>query len=51
MFKASGVYEIGWGVTMAGNYGFQSGRPWGREVRFNGLVPGATRVLYRAVQR
>ncbi len=46
VFKASGVYEIGWGVTLAGNYGFQSGRPWGREVRFNGLVPGATRVLY-----
>ncbi len=46
VFKASGVYEIGWGVTVAGNYGFQSGRPWGREVRFNGLVPGATRVLY-----
>jgi Carboxypeptidase regulatory-like domain/TonB-dependent Receptor Plug Domain len=46
VFKASGVYEIGWGVTVAGNYGFQSGRPWGREVRINGLVPGATRVLY-----
>lgn len=46
VFKASGVYEIGWGTTIAANYGFQSGRPWGREVRFNGLVPGATRVLY-----
>jgi len=46
VFKASGVYEVGWGVTVAGNYGFQSGRPWGREVRFGGLVPGATRVLY-----
>lgn len=44
--KASVVYEIGWGLTMATNYGFQSGRPWGREVRFTGLVPGATRVLY-----
>jgi Carboxypeptidase regulatory-like domain len=46
VFKASGVYELGWGMTIAGNYGFQSGRPWGREVRFTGLVPGATRVLY-----
>jgi hypothetical protein len=46
VFKTSGVYEIGWGVTIAGNYGFQSGRPWGREVRFSGLVPGSTRVLY-----
>ncbi len=46
VFKASGVYEIGWGTTIAANYGFQSGRPWGREIRFNGLVPGATRVLY-----
>jgi hypothetical protein len=46
VFKASGVYEIGWGTTIAGNYGFQSGRPWGREIRFTGLVPGATRVLY-----
>lgn len=46
VFKASGVYEIGWGTTIAANYGFQSGRPWGREVRFSGLVPGATRVLY-----
>jgi len=46
VFKASGVYELGWGTTIAGNYGFQSGRPWGREVRFTGLVPGSTRVLY-----
>ena len=46
VFKASGVYEVGWGVTVAANYGFQSGRPWGRELRFAGLVPGATRVLY-----
>jgi hypothetical protein len=44
--KAQLVYEVGWGVTVAGNYQYQSGRPWGREVRFNGLVPGATRVLF-----
>ncbi|MGD9904978.1 MAG: carboxypeptidase regulatory-like domain-containing protein [Vicinamibacterales bacterium] len=46
ILKAQLVYDVGWGVTVAGNYGFQSGRPWGREVRFNGLVPGATRVLF-----
>ena len=40
------VYELGWEMTLAGNYMYQSGKPWGREVRFNGLVPGATRVLY-----
>jgi hypothetical protein len=44
--KGQVVYEIGWGLTLAANYQFQSGRPIGREVRFNGLVPGATRVLY-----
>jgi hypothetical protein len=33
-------------MTLAANYMYQSGKPWGREVRFNGLVPGATRVLF-----
>jgi hypothetical protein len=46
LFKSSLVYELGWELTTAVNYMYQSGRPWGREVRFNGLVPGATRVLY-----
>ena len=46
LIKASGVYDVGWGVTVAANYGFQSGRPWGRELRFAGLVPGSTRVLF-----
>ncbi|MGE0815302.1 MAG: carboxypeptidase regulatory-like domain-containing protein [Vicinamibacterales bacterium] len=46
LLKAQAVYEAGWGLTLAANYGFQSGRPWGREVRFSGLVPGATRVLF-----
>jgi hypothetical protein len=46
LLKAQLVYEVGWGLMLATNYQFQSGRPWGREVRFNGLVPGATRVLY-----
>lgn len=46
LFKSSLVYELGWDLTTAVNYMYQSGRPWGREVRFNGLVPGATRVLY-----
>jgi hypothetical protein len=40
------VYEIGWGLTAAANYQFQSGRPWGREVRIGGLVPGNSRVLF-----
>lgn len=46
LLKGQVVYDAGWGVTVASNYMYQSGRPWGREVRFNGLVPGATRVLY-----
>lgn len=46
LFKSQLVYDAGWGITVAGNYMYQSGRPWGREVRFSGLVPGATRVLY-----
>ncbi|HTM33578.1 MAG TPA: TonB-dependent receptor [Vicinamibacterales bacterium] len=46
LFKGQLVYELGWDMTLAGNYMYQSGKPWGREVRFNGLVPGATRVLY-----
>jgi hypothetical protein len=46
LFKGQIVYELGWAMTLAGNYMYQSGKPWGREVRFNGLVPGATRVLY-----
>jgi hypothetical protein len=46
IMKANVVYDLGWRMTLAANYGYQSGRPWGREVRFNGLVPGATRVLY-----
>jgi hypothetical protein len=46
LLKTSFVYELGWDMTAAVNYMYQSGRPWGREVRFNGLVPGATRVLY-----
>ena len=46
LLKSQLVYEVGWGVTLAGNYQYQSGRPIGREVRFNGLVPGATRVLF-----
>ncbi len=49
VLKLSGVYDLGWGTTIAGNYGYQTGRPWGREVRFNGLVPGATRVLYEPI--
>jgi hypothetical protein len=46
LFKTQVVYEVGWGVTFAANYQRQTGRLWGREIRFNGLVPGATRVLY-----
>jgi hypothetical protein len=46
LLKTQLMVDVGWGVTMAGNYQYQSGRPIGREVRFNGLVPGATRVLY-----
>jgi hypothetical protein len=46
LLKTSFIYELGWEMTAAVNYMYQSGRPWGREVRFNGLVPGATRVLY-----
>ena len=46
LIKANVVYQIGWGMTVAANYGFQSGRPWGREVRFSGIVPGTTRVLF-----
>jgi Carboxypeptidase regulatory-like domain len=46
LFKSQLVYEVGWGVTAAANYMYQSGRPWGQEVRFTGLVPGATRVLF-----
>ncbi len=46
ILKTQLVYEIGWGLMVSGNYQYQTGRPWGREVRFNGLVPGATRVLY-----
>ncbi len=44
--KTQIVYELGWGMTIAANYQYQTGRPWGREIRFTGLVPGATRVLY-----
>ena len=46
LFKGQLVYQMGWDMTLAGNYQYQSGRPWGREIRFNGLVPGATRVFY-----
>jgi hypothetical protein len=46
LFKSSLVYELGWDMTTAVNYMYQSGRPWGREIRFSGLVPGTTRVLY-----
>jgi hypothetical protein len=46
LLKTSFIYEFPWDVTAAVNYMYQSGRPWGREIRFNGLVPGATRVLY-----
>ncbi len=46
LFKTQLVYQAFWELTLAGNYQYQSGRPWGREVRFNGLVPGATRVFY-----
>ena len=46
LFKGQLVYELGWNMTVAGNYMYQSGKPWGREVRFSGLVPGTTRVLY-----
>jgi hypothetical protein len=46
LFKGQIVYEVGWGMTVAANYQYQTGKPWGREVRFNGLVPGATRVLF-----
>lgn len=46
IFKANVVWDMGWGLTLATNYGYQSGRPWGREVRFNGLVPGSTRVYF-----
>ncbi len=46
ILKTQIVYEIGWGLMVSGNYQYQKGRPWGREVRFSGLVPGATRVLY-----
>lgn len=46
LLKAQLVYEIGWGMTLAGNYQYQSGRPIAREVRFAGLVPGTSRVLF-----
>ncbi|MGE0360596.1 MAG: carboxypeptidase regulatory-like domain-containing protein [Vicinamibacterales bacterium] len=46
LLKSQLVYELPWSMTIAGNYMYQSGKPWGREVRFNGLVPGATRVLF-----
>jgi hypothetical protein len=48
LFKTQLLYDIGWGVTLAGNYQFQSGRPWGREVRFGNAVLGlgTTRVLF-----
>ena len=46
ILKAQLMFQLGWNMTLATNYGYQSGRPWGREVRFNGLVPGATRVFY-----
>ena len=46
ILKSQIVYEIGWGVTIATNYQYQTGRPWGREIRFTGLVPGSSRVLY-----
>lgn len=46
LFKGQVVYDAGWGITVASNYMYQSGRPWGREVRFSGLVPGTTRVLF-----
>jgi hypothetical protein len=46
LFKSQLVYELGWNMTVAGNYMYQSGKPWGREVRFNGLTPEPTRVLY-----
>lgn len=46
LFKGQAVYDAGWGITIATNYMYQSGRPWGREIRFTGLVPGTTRVLY-----
>ncbi len=45
--KVQLVYDLGWGMTVASTYGYQSGRPWMREVRPGGLgIPGDTRVLY-----
>jgi hypothetical protein len=46
LFKSQLVYEIGWGLTVAANYQYQTGKPWGREIRFGGLVPGNSRVLF-----
>ena len=46
ILKTQLVYQLGWGMTVAGNYGYQTGRPWGREVRISGLVPGSSRILY-----
>ena len=46
VLKAQVVLQLGWRMTLATGYQYQSGRPWGREIRFNGLAPGATRVMY-----
>jgi hypothetical protein len=37
IFKTQAVYQPGWGITLAANYQFMSGRPWGRRARVPGL--------------
>ena len=48
LLKTQVMFDLGWGLTLATNYQFQSGRPWGREVRFANSVLGlgTTRVLF-----
>ena len=45
LFKVQGLVELPWGVTAAANFQHQTGRPWGRRERVNGLgVPVTIRV-------
>jgi hypothetical protein len=48
LLKTQMMFDLGWRITLAGNYQYQSGRPWAREVRFANSVLGlgTTRVLY-----
>jgi hypothetical protein len=45
LFKVQALVELPWGVTAAANFQHQTGRPWGRRERVNGLgVPVTIRV-------